>query len=170
MFCATSITSAFHSSWTWLCVSCISRRVSPGDIPLRIRTIETAIKCYNMEWFTVTVWLHIIQTFGCCYQPLNSNPTQIRLTNKTGVRAIINNLSNNMYLEAIKISSVHKTLTNLDISPQHPLSDHQSKWHWSCVDSQWVCPHRQCSQPHPHRLDQYQHQSEHYRRRLHLLN
>ena len=32
-----------------------------------------------------------------------------------------------MYLEAIKISSVHKTLTNLDISPQHPLSDHQSK-------------------------------------------
>ena len=46
----SSITSAFHSSWTWLFVSFIWSCVGPDDIPSWIRARRTAIKCYRMEW------------------------------------------------------------------------------------------------------------------------
>ena len=59
--------------------------------------------------------------------------------------------------------------TYLDISLQHLSCGHLSSWQRSSVNIQWGYPHCRCSPHYSDRSDQYQYQSEHMRRQLHLL-
>ena len=59
--------------------------------------------------------------------------------------------------------------TYLDISLQHLSCGLLSSWQRSFVNIQWGYPHCRCSPHYSDRSDQYQYQSEHKWRQLHLL-